>query len=151
LNVWSVGEDGNLTVGTEDIKPSVLSTKSSTLAEPPMAPELAKNTAGESVDPTPQTRPAAEVVSPSTAAAPDAGAAKPEVSTEVPAAIEPPTAATELTSKQEEPESVAAGAQPLVDRVSISTKMDEALEDMAASADGKKSSDGDIHLGESLE
>ncbi|OOQ83407.1 hypothetical protein PEBR_34824 [Penicillium brasilianum] len=151
LNVWSVGEDGNLTVGTEDIKPSVPSTKSSILAEPPMAPELAKNTAGESVDPTPQARPAAEVVSPSTAAAPDAGAAKPEVSTEVPTAIEPPTAATELTSKQEEPESVAAGAQPLADRGSISTKMDEALEDMAASADGKKSSDGDIHLAESLE
>lgn len=147
-NVWSVGEDGNLTVGSEDIKPSVPATESIP-AEPPMAPELAKNTAGESVDPTPQTKPATEVVSPSAAAAPEAESVEPEVLTEVPAAIETSAAATELTSKQEEPETPAAGAQPLADHVSTSTKVDEALEDMAASAGSKKSSDGEIHPAES--
>lgn len=150
-NVWSVGQDGNLTVGSEDTKPSVPGTDSSIPSEPPMAPKLAKNTAGESVDPVPATKSAVEVVSPSTVAAREAEAAEPHVSKDVPASIETPSAATELTSKQEEPEVTEspAGAQPLADHVSTSTKIDDVLEDLAASADGKKISDGDVHATES--
>jgi hypothetical protein len=150
-NVWSVGQDGNLTVGSEDKKPSIPATEPSIPSETPMAPQLAKNTAGESVDPVPVTKPAAEVVSPSTVAAREAEAAEPQVSKDIPASIEPPSAATELPSKQEEPEPTTspAGAQPLADHVSTSTKMDDVLEDLAASADGKKTSDGDIHPTES--
>jgi hypothetical protein len=150
-NVWSVGEDGNLTVGSEDIKPSVAAPESSIPSEPPMAPALAKNTAGESVDPTVQSKPeASEVVPPSTVAAPEAEPAKPHVSTEVPTTSEDSSAAAEPTPKQEEPEQTAAGgAQPLAGHVSTSTKTDDALEDMAASADGKKTSDGEVHPTES--
>lgn len=150
-NVWSVGEDGNLTVGSEDIKPSVAAPESSIPSEPPMAPALAKNTAGESVDPTVQSKPdASEVVPPSTVAAPEAEPAKPHVSTEVPTTSEDSSAAAEPTPKQEEPEpTAAAGAQPLAGLVSTSTKTDDALEDMAASADGKKTSDGEVHPTES--
>jgi hypothetical protein len=148
-NVWSVGQDGNLTVGNEDTKPSVPATESSIPSEPPMAPQLAKNTAGESVDPVPVTKSAAEAVSPSTVAAPEAEAAEPQVSKEVPVSIKPPVAATELTSKQEEAEATPPGAQPLADHVSTSTKTDDVFEDLAASADGKKTSDGDIHPTES--
>jgi hypothetical protein len=145
-NVWSVGEDGNLTVGSKERKPSVPSTEESSLpSETPMAPALAKNTAGESVDPTPEPKSVPEVVSPSTVAAPEADA-----SIEVPASLETPAAASELSSKQDRPEDPSpAGAQPLADHVSTSTKMDDAFEDMAASADGKKTSDGDIHPAES--
>jgi hypothetical protein len=116
-----------------------------------MAPQLAKNTAGESVDPVPVTKPAAEEVFANTVAAREAEAAEPQVSKDVPASIETPSAATELPSKQQEPEPTTspAGAQPLADHVSTSIKMDDVLEDLAASADGKKTSDGDIHPTES--
>ncbi|OKO98917.1 hypothetical protein PENSUB_8834 [Penicillium subrubescens] len=150
-NVWSVGQDGNLTVGSEDKKPSVPAAEPSVPSEPPMAPQLAKNTAGESVDPVPVTKPAAEEVFANTVAAREAEAAEPQVLKDVPASIETPSAATELPSKQQEPEPTTspAGAQPLADHVSTSTKMDDVLEDLAASADGKKTSDGDIHPTES--
>ncbi|KAJ5891863.1 uncharacterized protein N7473_008091 [Penicillium subrubescens] len=89
-NVWSVGQDGNLTVGSEDKKPSVPAAEPSVPSEPPMAPQLAKNTAGESVDPVPVTKPAAEEVFANTVAAREAEAAEPQVLKDVPASIEPP-------------------------------------------------------------
>lgn len=144
-NVWSVGEDGNLTVGNKERKPSVPSTEeSSLLSETPMAPALAKNTAGESVDPTPEPKSVPKVASPSTVAAPEA-----DMSIKVPASLETPVAASEPSSKQDMPEDPSpTEAQPLADHISTSTKMDDAFEDMAASADGKKTS-GDLHVAES--
>ncbi|KAJ5174394.1 uncharacterized protein N7482_000271 [Penicillium canariense] len=114
-NVWSVGADGNLTVGSEDTKPSVSATETSIPSETPMAPELAKNTAGEPVDPTPES-PVVGKVSPSTAAAPEVEPVQEPVqaqaSIESPIPVEIPPSAAELTSKPEEPKRPAVGARP---------------------------------------
>lgn len=136
-NVWSVGEDGDLTVGNEP---------SHTKTEPfitSAAPELAKNTAGEPVDPTPGS-PAAEIVSP--------GTVQPDID---PTPAEPETTQVETTvlpsepAPKEDPPGVSPpGATALSEAIPVSTKLDAALEDMAATADGKRSSDGDIHAAE---
>jgi hypothetical protein len=137
-NVWSVGEDGDLTVGNET---SPIKTESTIPSEPPAAPELAKNTAGEPVDPTPESPAVAEVVSP--------GTVEPEVDP-IPAETSSTTEPAETSAEPAEPAPKKdfpdgpSGATAPAEAVPISPKLEEALEDMAATADGKRSSDGDI-------
>lgn len=155
LNIWQVGQDGNLVVGTgkDKEKPSVAVEKPSVPAEHPMAPPIAKNTAGESVDPTPESPVAEDVTSPGTTTA--------DVQPiQTPAAISEPAksspVATEPAEKEEEKDDVnvtkserasepAAVAAAMAESVSSPVKLDDALEDMTASADGKRKSDGSIH------
>ncbi|KAJ5674141.1 hypothetical protein N7462_009580 [Penicillium macrosclerotiorum] len=134
-NVWSVGEDGNLTVGSDDKE-----SKPSTTADPvhpselSAAPELAKNTAGESVDPIPE-----PPVGETTASEPEPVLT--QSSAEAAEVVDSPV----KPAKKEELEESAAEAQPLNESVSTSPKVDSVLEHMAASADGKMASDGEIH------
>lgn len=141
-NVWQVGEDGNLTVGGD--KASTAQPKT-TFPESPMGPELAKNTAGEPADPSPVSSAVDEVVSPSTEAAAEADPIQAKASTPTPGAVETSPIAAEPAPKADKPEDSPAGATPLAEAVPSSTKLDDALENMAASADGKRASDGEIH------
>lgn len=142
-NVWQVGEDGNLTIGSDKI--SATKPESAAPLEPPMAPELAKNTAGEPVDPTPEPPVVDEVASPDAAEAPEGDPTQTQVSTEAPGSTDTSAAAAEPAPKKEEPEDPSAGAIALAEAVPTSTKLDSALENMTASADGKRASDGSIH------
>jgi len=143
-NVWSVGEDGDLTVGN-DASPG--KTESTIPSELPAAPELAKNMAGEPVDPAPEPPAAAEVLSPNTVE-PNVDPI-PTENPETPEPTETSVVAAELASPKDEPKKSPSGATALAEGVPSSTKLDEALEDMTASADGKRMSDGDIHATES--
>lgn len=74
-NVWTITQDGDLVVGQDGQapKPSANTPEPSLQSETPMAPAIAKNIAGEPVDPTPESPGAADVVdvvSPGTIAAP---------------------------------------------------------------------------------
>ncbi|KAJ5516720.1 hypothetical protein N7527_008280 [Penicillium freii] len=156
LNVWQVGQDGNLVVGTvndEEKKPSAAVKEPSAPADHPMAPPLAKNTAGESVDPTPESPVAEDVTSPGATTAD----AQP---VQTPAELKEPAksslVATESADDEEKKNDVdvtksskpasepAAVAAAMAESVSTPVKLDDALEDMTASADGKKESDGSI-------
>lgn len=141
-NVWSVGEDGDLTVGNEA---SPTNTKSTIPSELPAAPELAKNTAGEPVDPTPESA-VGDVVSPSTVEPLVDSIPAKSLETSEPAEIS--VEATEPAPKKDDPEESPSGATALAEAVPTSTTLDKALEDMTASADGKRTSDGDIHAKE---
>ncbi|KAJ5594831.1 uncharacterized protein N7459_001039 [Penicillium hispanicum] len=137
-NVWQVGEDGNLVVGSEnkDAQPSA------TAIETPMAPEIAKNVAGEPVDPTPESAAAPEVTSPATSTTPVTEAIESQTSTELPAS------GVDLPSKEEETEQSpvqATEAARTLSEATPPTTLDDTLENMAASADGKRASDGEIH------
>ncbi|KGO77915.1 Protein of unknown function DUF3210 [Penicillium italicum] len=158
LNIWQVGQDGNLVVGTgkEKEKPSVAVEEPSVPAEHPMAPPIAKNTAGESVDPTPKSPVAEGVTSPGTTTA--------DVQpTQTPAEIkEPvkssPVAPESMETEEKDEENVTkssehasehtAVAAAIAESVSTPSKLDDALEEMTASADGKRESDGSIHPAE---
>lgn len=171
-NIWEITQDGDLFVGNdkEAPKPSKAAPEPSPPLESPMAPALAKNTAGESVDPKPDSPepPAAADVEPLSPAATTAPETKPieaqspaepqpttepqpptetQTSTETPVSEEPAPPSSEPSSKQEEPKSTStdspSGAQPLAEPPN--PKLDEAIENLAASADGKRASDGDIH------
>ncbi|KAJ5541510.1 hypothetical protein N7494_006586 [Penicillium frequentans] len=144
-NVWQLCEDGNLVVGDE--KKVTKAPEVSIPAEPAMAPEIAKNIAGEPVDPTPAP-PAAidETASNDTGAVPaieqtlTEDVASEKISDPI---VEPPTQSDEPQSDPKEDEPLTETTQALVEEVS-SPKLENALEDMTASADGKKASDGDI-------
>lgn len=141
-DVWQVGEDGNLTVGSDK---AASTHPEPALSEKPMAPELAKNTAGESVDPTPESSPAAgEVVSPGTEAASE-NPIQAKAATTSPDAVETSPIAAEPVPKANDPEDPSTGATALAEAVPTSGKLDSALENMTASADGKRESDGEIH------
>ncbi|KAJ5760930.1 hypothetical protein N7520_008086 [Penicillium odoratum] len=145
-NVWQVCEDGNLVVGDEknDTKVPEVTIPS----EPAMAPEIAKNIAGEPVDPTPEPRTAAEETSfhdfgaapeieqPSTA---DVGSE--QISSPV---VEPPAQEDEPLSESKQ-EKILTEASLAPAKEALPPKFENALEDMTASADGKETSDGDIH------
>ncbi|KAJ5793046.1 uncharacterized protein N7503_009024 [Penicillium pulvis] len=145
-NVWQLCEDGNLVVGDE--KKVTKAPEVSIPAEPTMAPEIARNIAGEPVDPTPAP-PAVidETASNDTGAAPEIeqtlteDVAPEQISEPL---VEPPTQSDEPQSDPKEDEPLTETTQALVEEVS-SPKLENALEDMTASADGKKASDGDIH------
>jgi hypothetical protein len=153
LNVWQVGQDGNLVVGASNNieKPPAALKETPVVSEQPMAPPIAKNTAGESVDPTPKSPVSVDVVSPQTTTL----EAEPvHIPTEVAESIEPSMTAVEPTSKQEEEEEGKEGETELLEPMTApqvaeipptSPKLDDALENMTASADGKRKSDGNIH------
>lgn len=138
-NVWQVGEDGNLTVGASKTSPAQPEPVES---EPPMAPALAKNTAGESADPSPEPSASTEVP-PTTETAAEADTIQAKASTISPEIVETSPLATESTPKTDEPEVPLTGAAPLAEAIPAS-KIDDALENMTASADGKRVSEGDI-------
>ncbi|KXG48929.1 uncharacterized protein PGRI_027990 [Penicillium griseofulvum] len=150
LNVWQVGQDGNLVLGAgENEKPTVAVEEPSVPAEKPMAPPLAKNTAGEPVDPTPE--------SPVATTAVDVQPTKTPAETQEPAESSPiaiesadnqeenKKGDTNVTKSSEPASEPAAVAAAMAETVSAPAKLDDALEDMAASADGKSKSDGNIH------
>lgn len=148
-NVWEITQDGDLVVGTD--KPVAIS--SADLPEPslpsqtPMAPALAKNTAGEAVDPTPESPGADDVVSPGTIAAPEMDPMEAKTSPEVPISEEPTPVNIEAVPQQKEPEETSEdspkGAQPFTEPPN--SNLDHAIENLAAVADGKRASDGEIH------
>ncbi|KAJ5494074.1 hypothetical protein N7463_010161 [Penicillium fimorum] len=159
LNVWQVGQDGNLVVGTgDDEKKSPIVVKGTPVpAVQPMAPPIAKNTAGEFVDPMPQS-PVAKVAEDVTFPRTTPANVQPiQAPAEISEPAESSPIATESADNQEEKDdvnvtkssepasepAVVAAAMPESDSTPV--KLDDALEDMAASADGKKHSDGSIH------
>jgi hypothetical protein len=131
-NVWQVGEDGNLTVETgvkakqpEPAVPEVSTSKDT------MAPALSKNIAGESTDPSPMTT--------TKESAPETAETIPSTDGEAAA-----VSATEPTkpdeSEVQQPSSDAqSGITP-----STSPPVDDAIEAMAATADGKRASEGSV-------
>lgn len=156
-NVWQVDEVGRLVVGDKDT-----STEKPAPSQPdisPMAPELFKNTAGESTDPQPQTSPVTEEVpnvepsqsEPATEPSP-IEPSQPEVSqpeqSQLESSHEP---ATEPAAKPDETTASPTGpaSETPVDAkpspVTLDLGLEEAAEHMTAFADGKKESDGDIH------
>lgn len=168
-NVWQVDQEGSLIVG--DVKPIVFSAVPSepvpesipeaapepeakepkTEEESPSASKPLEETAAEPPSAISESPVVADVASPSTAEVPESDPIKVEVETETTASlpVENTSPATEVPAKQESLKSSSPGlnnsARPLEDAVPTSTKTDNALEDMAAFADGKRSSDGDIH------
>ncbi|KAH1856180.1 hypothetical protein KXV53_005025 [Aspergillus fumigatus] len=131
-NVWQVGEDGNLTVETgvkakqpEPAAPEVSTSKDS------MAPALSKNVAGESTDPSPMTA---------------TKESAPETAETIPSTVGDAAAvsATELTKPNEsEVQQKSADAQSGITS-STSAPVDDVIEALAATADGKRSSEGSV-------
>ncbi|KAJ5158496.1 uncharacterized protein N7500_008147 [Penicillium coprophilum] len=154
LNVWQVGQDGSLVVGTGDNHKSPIAVKEpSVFAVQPMAPPIARNTAGEFVDPTPEPPAVEDVTLPATTTA-DVQPLQTPAETSEPAESSP--TATESSDKQEKKDGVdvkpsepvsepAVVAAAMPESVSTPAKLNDALEDIAASADGKRKSDGSIH------
>ncbi|KAE8390488.1 altered inheritance of mitochondria protein 21 [Aspergillus alliaceus] len=150
-NVWQVGEDGNLIVGKKNsvdqkkvAAPDTTSSEDST-----MAPPIAKNTAGESADPQP-------TASPEEDPAPSSGSTPAETQptfTETTHSVtsspdgQGPTVVP--TAKQDEPEvpseavstEVEAGKKPSTS--SAESGVEDVAEVAAATADGKRPSEGD--------
>ncbi|CAI7619185.1 unnamed protein product [Penicillium glandicola] len=162
LNIWQVGQDGNLVVGTgnNEEKAPIAVEEPSVPAERPMAPPIAKNTAGESVVPTPESPVAKDVTSPETTTA---DVQPIQTAAETPKSTESSPVATESGDKQEKddvnvtkspepaPEPACEPASEPVavvaattESVSTPAKLDDALEDVAASANGKREYDGNI-------
>lgn len=159
LNVWQVGQDGNLVVGGEKFTQSPVAVKEP-LVSPgqPMAPPIAKNTAGDPVDPMPESPVLADDISPQATAA-EAESEPVHASTEVPDPTEPSVPAVDPTSEQEKGEGKEEKEQeegeselsaPITtakptEITPSSPKLDDALENMTASADNKRESDGQVH------
>ena len=137
-NVWQVGEDGSLTVGSET-KDAELAEPSATsdpisASEEPLTPELSKDTAGESTDPAPES---AEPES-----TPDETTAAPVKD------VTPP--ATGPSSKEDEPEKslnekIAEEKSDSKEAAELATftKLNETLQDQAEPAEAKKASEGE--------
>ena len=168
-NVCQVDEVGRLVVGDKDT-----STEKPAPSQPdisPMAPELSKNTAGESTDPQPQTSPVTEEV-------PNVEPSQPEPATEPspiepsqPEVSQPEPESSHRESSQPEPSQLESSHEPATEPaakpdettasptgpasetpvdakpspVTLDLGLEEAAEHMTAFADGKKESDGDIH------
>ncbi|KAL4873461.1 altered inheritance of mitochondria protein 21 [Aspergillus spectabilis] len=129
-NVWQVREDGNLVVGDGSKGDHV----STAVQEPSgwnntMASPLARNISGDSVDPQRQPKKQPEVVP------------EPKVPE-----VEPETAKPEPVLQEELPEApVAESPEKHVDLPSaVSDKIDNVAESLAATADKKRPSDGDV-------
>ncbi|KAL4945025.1 hypothetical protein BDV06DRAFT_185820 [Aspergillus oleicola] len=146
-NVWEVREDGNLVVG-DGSKGNQASTASSDPSgwNEPMAPPLARNMSGESVDPPrqPQKEEIEVHESPSTEAI--ANAEKTERDS-IAMEFSPLKTESEPIAKEEipSPAVLESGSteSPAVDIPSaISDKVEDSAESLAASADGKRPSGG---------
>lgn len=143
-NVWSVGEDGNLTVGDSEKAEShdVTPPDTSLSDDATMAPPLAKNLAGESADPhlSPEKEESQETSTP-----PDVSTTadtEPPLADTAPPTIDEPVTVPSFTEPVTKPQ--AAEASDLNPRSSGSSdeQIDAAAEQLAASADGKRLSDG---------
>ncbi|KAJ5485893.1 hypothetical protein N7530_000193 [Penicillium desertorum] len=127
LNVWQVGQDGNLVVGTDNKEKFAAAVKEPSVpVERPMAPPIAKNTAAD-VQPI-------------------------QTQEETPKSPEPSPVATEPAEKEEKddvsetkPSEPAAAAAALTESAATPAKVIDALEDITASGDDKRESDGTIH------
>ncbi|KKK22313.1 hypothetical protein AOCH_003383 [Aspergillus ochraceoroseus] len=130
-NVWQVREDGNLVVGDGDKGDQVTTSAPETSAwDNPVAPPLARNICGDSVDP--QRLRHKEGVSHPTSPEPE---------------VESATKSPAVQPAQDAPAAVEIGLEqkPIVDPpVSVSEPVDNVAESLAAAADGKKASDGDV-------
>jgi hypothetical protein len=152
-NVWQIGQDGSVTVG--DTKPIVFSAVPEPAVEPkveepkePTPPEPVEKTATEPLNSVPEPPAVAEEVSPSTVEVPENGPADAEASPTAHQPAETTELAPEVTDKQDSPEpspTGPSGVEHPTKTVPSPIKMEEDMEDMAAFADGKKTSDGDIH------
>ncbi|CAG7987106.1 unnamed protein product [Penicillium olsonii] len=178
LNVWQVGQDGRVTVGSgkSTEKQPVASQDKPISPLQSMAPPIAQNAAGESVDPTPESPVPADDTSlpPTTAEDETAHVATAETKhTEPTEPTEPlgstePTAPTGPTEPTEHPVTSISPTfkQPGIEKAEqavespgatdattaqsteippSSPKLDDTLEEMTASADGKRESDGHVH------
>lgn len=133
LNVWQVGEDGNLVVGSE-ANSAVPDTKPDT-----MAPAIAKNIAGESVDPQPLPEKEEEV----SASPKDTTVTESKEPTFTEAAHSIPTDSAAEPSPAVEP--VVKEDVPIAKETSSPEQdVENVAETLAASADGKRPSEGDI-------
>ncbi|PYH74446.1 Aim21 family protein [Aspergillus vadensis CBS 113365] len=133
LNVWQVGEDGNLVVGSE-ANSAVPETKPET-----MAPAIAKNIAGESVDPQPLPEKEEQV----SASPKDTTVTESNEPTFTEAAHSIPTDSAAEPSPAVEP--VVKEDVPIAKETSSPEQdVDNVAETLAASADGKRPSEGDI-------
>ncbi|KAJ5326651.1 uncharacterized protein N7506_009753 [Penicillium brevicompactum] len=163
LNVWRVAQDGRVIVGPDSKvnKPLVAAAASDSAVSPqPMAPPIAKNAAGESVDPIPESPVAeprvaeapvpADVVSPQTTTAETEPA---HVESQEPEPVEPSVDIDSTSTPNQEDEE----KEDVIELPGVPTKTEAteippaspakevALEDMTALADGKRQSDGHIH------
>jgi hypothetical protein len=164
INVWQIGHDGSLTVGTSEKEETPAAVpKPAVPTEQPVEIPATQSTS-EEPEPT-QEHPTADVAS-------SPGTTKPvldtmQISAEAPEAIEasgtkkpiiePPTEqSTHPTSEGGSPKEGKGGAehktsemtgaaQALADSTSAARQLDDALETLAASADGKRESDGQVH------
>ncbi|KAJ5135146.1 uncharacterized protein N7515_004424 [Penicillium bovifimosum] len=152
FNVWQIAHDGNLVVGTtnRDEKPLAAVEEPSVPAEKPMAPPLAKNVAGESVDPVAES----PVVEDTTPPKPTTAEAAPvEFSTEAPESGESAPVARETSPEREERENVAetepsepeAVPGAISESMSTPAKLNDALGEIALSAEDKKDSNDNVH------
>ncbi|EAW09639.1 Aim21 family protein [Aspergillus clavatus NRRL 1] len=129
-NVWQVGEDGNLTVET-----GVQANPSEPVSKDTVAPALSKNLAGESTDPSPVQEPA-----PKTTEAVEMISSRNGDSAAAPAA-EP--AHQESPQQPEAKEEVSSEMSSEI-KPSTSPPVDKVIEVLAATADGKRLSEGSI-------
>ncbi|KAL4896974.1 altered inheritance of mitochondria protein 21 [Aspergillus ambiguus] len=135
-NVWQVCEDGNLVVGSGQKSEQTVPEPASE-SSPTMAPPLSKNMAGEPGEPTdPLSSPEQEK--------------GPSAVTDTPAAPAPATASTEedavVPAVPVAEEDVPSCARPETKPTPSSSEVEveDTAEAMAASADGKRSSEGDV-------
>lgn len=134
-NVWQVREDGNLVVGDSKGDQSSTAPSDPPGWNEPMAPPLARNMSGESVDPPRQ--PLKEEHS--EAATPEAATPKPEK--DAAAKTEPVKEESASTTPVPEPESTE---KPVDIPAAVADNNVEAVaENLTAIADGKRPSDGD--------
>ncbi|OOF99754.1 hypothetical protein ASPCADRAFT_138553 [Aspergillus carbonarius ITEM 5010] len=133
-NVWQVGEDGNLVVG--EVKAATPDTTPDT-----MAPALARNTAGESVDPLPSPeKEDKDPVSPGAAKVTEA-----QQPTFTDSAHSIPTTTDSPADPSPAIEPVVKEDVPVANQASSAEQdVNDVAENLAASADGKRLSTGDI-------
>ncbi|KAJ5793583.1 hypothetical protein N7457_000182 [Penicillium paradoxum] len=158
LNIWHVGQDGNLIIGTNHMaeKPPVAVREPSIPAEKPMAPPIAKNLAGESVDsaleaPVAEDMTLSETISTEVPPIQTSIEASEQVSepAEVSPVVKTPVSEHEEEGSAIETKAAEPGPEPVAEAttefVPTPSKLDDTIESMAASADGKRKSDGNIH------
>ncbi|KAJ5721752.1 uncharacterized protein N7483_009686 [Penicillium malachiteum] len=145
-NVWQVTQDGNLLVGDENKATKTL--EPSIQPEPIMAPAIAKNIAGEPVDPTPESPVVAEVSSPDVDSAPVIETKPAEASPieEAVSSIPEPTTQKEEPAVDAEQEELSTEATEVASEEveAPSNKIEAELEEKTPSIDEKKTSDSEL-------
>ncbi|KAL4885072.1 altered inheritance of mitochondria protein 21 [Aspergillus karnatakaensis] len=152
-NVWEVREDGNLVVGDGNKGHVNTVAQESSDWGNTMASPLARNIAGESVDPGRQPKKESEVVPEPKPSEPEPEVSQTEVPEPVPESIKSePVVQQESPSEAPVPEAPAQASAPIVESpekqvdipAAVSDKVDNFAESLAATADNKRPSDGDV-------